>query len=289
MTDEGGEGTELLRRAESLLGGYGLEHPDVGESRQLVRELSLHQMELELQREELARSRDELSKALARYVDLYDFAPAGYLTVSDSGEILTSNLAAARLVGLERARLTCRPLHEFVAVHDRSRFDDYWRMATKELEGHSDEFDLVDESGQFTTVAVHVRRPVDTGVWRVALLDISELHEARRAAADRHDLEQSAEMARRLHDSIRQRLFGVSALIEGLRRQSDLAATTDRGLERAQIELTDIITDIREIIFGEIDHDLADGESSGGGSLADATEVGEVAETQGSHDAHGDG
>jgi PAS domain S-box-containing protein len=251
MVEDDDEGADLLRRAESLLDdaahGPALDQATL----QLVRELSLHQIELELQREELARSRDEVAKSLARYVDLYDFAPAGYLTVSQNGSVLTSNLAAARLIGLERSRLSGCVIHDFVADHDRERFDEYWRLATEELDEHSDEFDLVEASGEFTTVALHTRRPVDQGVWRVALLDVTELHEARRAAADRMELARSDGTARHLHDSIRQRLFGVTALIDGLRREKETPAIVNRGLERAQKEMTDIITEIREIIFRE--------------------------------------
>ncbi len=253
MTEDDPEGAELLRRAESLLGGQDPSRLHDEVSLQLVRELSLHQIELELQREELARSRDELSKALARFVDLYDFAPAGYLTLSNEGEILTSNLAAARLLDLERSRLVGRHLRDFLADHDRKRFEEYWTLATERLEEHSDEFDLVEVTGEFRTVAVHVRRPVDPGIWRVALLDVSELHEARRLAADRADLELSDQRSRHLHDSIRQRLFGVTALIETLRRDPAVSDIMARGLERTQTELAHIITDIRRTIFGEVE------------------------------------
>lgn len=252
MSDDDDDGAELLRRAELLLGTHDPTSTHEESSLQLVRELSLHQTELELQREELVRSRNELSRALARYVDLYDFAPAGYLMLSNDGSILTSNLAAARLVGMERSRLSGSALHDFVADHDRLRFDEYWRMATEELDEHSDEFDLVEASGEFTTVAVHTRRPVDPGVWRVALLDITELHEARRAAADRLDLAHSEDLGRRLHDSIRQRLFGVTALMDSLCRDKETTDLIRRGMERAQAEVTAIIADIREIIFGEV-------------------------------------
>ena len=260
MIDGDLEGAELLRRAESLLGDMGQGLVQDQASLQLVRELSLHQIELELQREELARSRDELAKSLARYVDLYDFAPAGYLTVTVDTSILTSNLAAARLLGLERSRLSGCELRGFVADHDRERFEEYWRLATEELEEHSDEFDLVEPTGQFSTVAVHTRRPVDPDVWRIALLDVTELHEARRAAADRLELAHSDGMARRLHDSIRQRLFGVTALVEGLRRDADTSAVVSRGLERVQHEMAAIITDIREIIFREAEESGPPGE-----------------------------
>jgi PAS domain S-box-containing protein len=254
VADDDVEGAELLRRAELLLDAFDLGTTDEKSSVQLVRELSVHQVELALQREELARSRIELSKALARYVDLYDFAPAGYVTMSSDGSMLTLNLAAARLLGVERARLTGRGLHDFVADHDRARFDEYWRVATEERDEHSDEFDLVEASGEFTTVAMHIGRPVDPGVWRVALLDVSELHEARRAAADRLDLARSEDLGRQLHDSIRQRLFGVTALLDSLCHDQDTTDLMRRGLERAQTEVTDIIADIREIIFGEVIH-----------------------------------
>ena len=253
-TDDDPAGADLLRRAEALLGGGESGGETERGSRQLVRELSLHQVELALQREELARSRDELSRALARYVDLYDFAPAGYITVSDEGKIQTLNLAAARLVGFERARLVGRHLSEFVADHDRARFHDYWHRMADASDEHSDEFDLVEVTGEFRTVALHVRRPVDPGVWRVALLDISELHEARRGVADRLELQRRSERSHELHDSIRQRLFGVSALIEGLRRDTSVSEVMARGLARTQTELALIIDDIRQIIFGERVH-----------------------------------
>lgn len=55
---------------------------------ELVHELQVHQMELELQNEELRASHLALDCARARYFDLYDLAPVGYVTVGTSGLVL---------------------------------------------------------------------------------------------------------------------------------------------------------------------------------------------------------
>jgi PAS domain S-box-containing protein len=85
----------------------------------LVHELRVHQVELELQNEELARTRSALEDSLDRYTELYDFAPVGYLTLGRAGEIRELNLAAARLLGLDRAVLVGRSLVPLVSPGSR--------------------------------------------------------------------------------------------------------------------------------------------------------------------------
>src|SRR5688572_9803931 len=70
--------------------------------RQLVHELQVHAEEITAQNDELRRTHTELEQARARYVDLYDFAPLGFLTVNRSGLITDINIAAAALFGLDR-------------------------------------------------------------------------------------------------------------------------------------------------------------------------------------------
>jgi PAS domain S-box-containing protein len=87
---------------------------------QLVHELQVHQIELELQNAELRRAQEALEMAHARYFDLYDLAPVGYLTLSKAGLIQEANLAAATLLQTRRDRLVGQPLSSFVqpADHD---------------------------------------------------------------------------------------------------------------------------------------------------------------------------
>jgi len=92
--------------------------PDTERTRRLLHELEVHQIELEMQNEELRKSRALVEAALARYTELYDFSPLAYFSLDRKGTILQTNLAGARLLGVERARLTRGQLGAFIAPHD---------------------------------------------------------------------------------------------------------------------------------------------------------------------------
>lgn len=67
----------------------------------MIHELRVYQIELEMQNEELRRMQGELGASQARYFDLYDLAPVGYVTVNEKGLIFEANLTAATLLGKE--------------------------------------------------------------------------------------------------------------------------------------------------------------------------------------------
>jgi diguanylate cyclase (GGDEF)-like protein/PAS domain S-box-containing protein len=88
----------------------------------LAHELRVHQIELEMQNEELRRAQVALEAARDRYVDLYDFAPVGYLTLSAEGVVCEANLTAAALLDVARARLVGSRFASRVAPDDRDRW-----------------------------------------------------------------------------------------------------------------------------------------------------------------------
>ena len=88
---------EERSRLQSITTAVPLSEAD---ARQLVHELQVHQIELEMQNEELRRTQMELADAKASYVDLYDFAPVGYCTVSEKGVILKANLTQTLHTGI---------------------------------------------------------------------------------------------------------------------------------------------------------------------------------------------
>jgi PAS domain S-box-containing protein len=85
------------------------------ETLKLIHELEVHQLELELQNEELRLSKDRAELAADKYTVLYDFAPSGYFTLSQSGAIIELNLKASQMLGKHREHLINRPLGFFIS------------------------------------------------------------------------------------------------------------------------------------------------------------------------------
>ncbi len=93
------------------------------EAAKIVYELKVHQIELEIQNDELRKVEYELEASRDRYIDLYDFAPVGYLTLDKTGTVVKANLTASRLLGVERGRLIRKPLSNMVLSADNYAFD----------------------------------------------------------------------------------------------------------------------------------------------------------------------
>ena len=87
--------------------------------RQKLHELRVHQIELTIQNDELHRAQMELDASRARYFDLYDLAPVGYVTVSEKGLILLANLKAATMLGVARGVLVNKPFFRFILNEDQ--------------------------------------------------------------------------------------------------------------------------------------------------------------------------
>lgn len=115
---------ELRKRAEERLGSAGGDF--LGSSGDdllaVLHELHTYQIELELQNEELRRVQEELMETRDQYIDLYDFAPVGYLTLSDKGIIMEANLTVADLLGEERRSLSGQPFSRFIFHQDQDIF-----------------------------------------------------------------------------------------------------------------------------------------------------------------------
>ena len=92
------------------------------ETQRLLHELWVHQIELEMQNDQLRSSQLELEESRARYFDLYDLAPVGYLTIGESGLIKEANLAAATMLGVARSMLICKPLNRIIFPDDRDTY-----------------------------------------------------------------------------------------------------------------------------------------------------------------------
>ena len=110
----------LRRRAEELLRKTRAEVAAVPteDIQMLVHELQVYHTELELQNEELRTTQLELQDAKDQYLDLYEFAPVGYVTLDRDGKIRRANLTAATLLGVARGGLIGKRLARLIAPTD---------------------------------------------------------------------------------------------------------------------------------------------------------------------------
>jgi PAS domain S-box-containing protein len=93
---------------------------------QLVHELQVHQIELETQAEELRRTQAELEESRDKYYDLYEFAPVGYLTLTDKELVSDVNLTGAKLLGVPRNKLQKAHFRKFVVPEDSNQWARYF-------------------------------------------------------------------------------------------------------------------------------------------------------------------
>jgi signal transduction histidine kinase/ActR/RegA family two-component response regulator len=91
-------------------------------SAELLHELKVHQIELEMQNEALRQAQVSLEESRDRYVDLYDFAPVGYFSLTADGLIAQVNLTGGALLGVERRNL----LHQRFAAFVIPESHDLW-------------------------------------------------------------------------------------------------------------------------------------------------------------------
>jgi signal transduction histidine kinase len=164
-----------------------MERQGIRAEAEALHELQVHQIELEMQNEELRRSQLELQAAHERYVDLYDFAPVGYLTLDESGVISAANLTAATFLGTDRGVLVGRPFGAFVAAGDADRWQVFSSTTVREGGRHACRLEVRKRSG--TTFDSQLECECRTGETgnaqlRVALSDVSEFVRLEHALGD---------------------------------------------------------------------------------------------------------
>lgn len=162
---------QALQRAEEPI--------DHGEVAQLIHELGEHQVSLERQNAQLRQAHAELEQTRDRYVDLYDRAPLGYVTLDMHGRIVEANHVAAALLGMPHASLLGLPLPQFIRGDDQLNFRLHLEAVASGDAGGTLELRLAPANGEDgrwvaleTTVAA--AKPYQGRQCRVAMLDISE-------------------------------------------------------------------------------------------------------------------
>ncbi len=156
------------------------------ESKKVLQELRVHQIELEMQNETLRQGQVALEESRDRYLDLYDFAPLGYLELSADGMIEEINLTAVALLGGERQKLLRRSFTSLVLTEDQPR----WMTLFLEVKqgGGKGKVDVAVQRGNGTVFQAQLecvmQKPGAGGASiRIALTDITERKQAEKLLA----------------------------------------------------------------------------------------------------------
>ena len=234
-------------------------HSDISptdEAQRLLHELEVHQIELEMQNAELRRAQEDLAASHARYFDLFDLAPVGYLTVDTKDLVLEANLAAANLLGVERSQLIGRPMAPFIYPDDQDIYYLHHRQLSGAPQAQVCELRLRRRDG--TAGWVQMQSVLATGsdgaqVRRVTLSDLTErkLAEEQNRHLSRRLVEAQEEerrsLARELHDGAGQVLTSMFLDLGALARNA--ADNPDAGarIEKLRHEMKGLMSELHAL------------------------------------------
>jgi PAS domain S-box-containing protein len=157
--------------------------------RQTLHELGAHQIELEMQNEELRRAQVELEASRACYFDLFDLAPVGYVTLSETRLILEANLTAVTLLNVPRTALVGRPLSRFIVKEDSNVLHLAYKQILETGEPQSCEFRMRKQDGPIFWTDVKLTAAKDADGAPVCRVVLSDITARKRAEAEKEKLE----------------------------------------------------------------------------------------------------
>ncbi len=271
MSNIQNEPDSLRSLVEAQLAGAPLAEGTPRSAEELLYELHVHQIELEMQNDELRRAQTALEESRDRYVDLYEFAPVGYLSLTREGMIAEVNLTGTTLLGVDRKKLLNHRFTSFVAPEDRDRWHRHF-LNILQRDGHQS-CELKLQHGNKSSFHVrmdclHVKEG-RVSLVRIALTDIT-LHklaelQTRELSAHLQTVreEEKTRIAREIHDDLGSTLAALKMDAFWLARKlATDKKKEDPMLERAEsmVGLLDtaaqalrrIITDLRPTILDDL-------------------------------------
>ena len=171
-----------------------------------IHDLSMHQIELETQNEELLTVRTQADAMLARFFDLFDAAPVGYVIVSQAGLLVEVNLTAASLLGVARQLLDRQPIVRFIHRDDQDIYYFHRKQLAETKEPQECEVRLVRPDGTAFWARLVSIIAQDAGGQAVSRVMLSDITRLKGAEAEE----------RRLLDAVSQERDRLAALVSSI-------------------------------------------------------------------------
>lgn len=148
---------QIHQRAERLLQTHlqDPEAPMAEEVWQMAEHCEARRGELETQNQALQRVQRQLEHYRDRYVNLYDFAPLGYVTLDEDGYVQEINLSGAAMLAVDREALIGYPLPDYVAPADRAAFLEHVRRCIHHGEEVTSEVTFQTKDDRTLVVQLH--------------------------------------------------------------------------------------------------------------------------------------
>ncbi|MDP3538767.1 MAG: PAS domain S-box protein [Azonexus sp.] len=168
----------------------------------LLHDLQVHQIELEMQNEALRQTQMALEESRDRYLDLYEFAPVGYLTLSAEGVIEAINLTGVKLLGSERKALLHHRFAACVAPADRDVWLRQFLSVKQQAAPLSTELTLQRADGSMFQAQLDYA-PQKTGAGRTAVrIALSDISERKLAEKDAFELAERYRLANKATNEV---------------------------------------------------------------------------------------
>ncbi len=199
-------------------------------------DLRAHQIELEMKNEELRRTQMLLEASRARYFDLYDLAPVGYLTINKKGLILEANLTASTMLGITKKRFLKRLLTHFILPEDRDIHSRFHKLLLKTGKSQTCELRIVRKDG--TQFFARMEATVEQDVYGLPMCPvvISDITSSKLAGDKIKSLLAEKELLlREVHHRIKNNMAAIMGLLlmqANSQENSSVAAALEDAVNR---------------------------------------------------------
>ena len=154
----------------------------------LVTELELHQTELEMQNEKIIVSKESSELAAQKYMEFYDLAPVGFITLSKDGRIENGNNAIAKMIGKECSHLINNKFVFFISEDSKADYDDYLERILNSKVKQTCELIMLSDKNERISVLLSGVLSSNKNQCFIAVVDLTESNNKQSELADSRQL-----------------------------------------------------------------------------------------------------
>jgi PAS domain S-box-containing protein len=180
----------LRQRAEFILANQKENPTQLKDLHQMIHDLNLYQIEIELQQENLLKTQSELEESQNKYLNLYDLAPIGYITMDQNGLILEINQPGAELFDIDKQSLVNRSFSRYISPEFQNIFHSLRLLALEKMTLQSAEIKLIRKNGPLFYAQLNIKAVINSMTGNKELLtficDISERKQSEQELHARH-------------------------------------------------------------------------------------------------------